>query len=87
MHQVWTAGNEGVAWGGAFVILPHRLRSSSPQQQVWEAWTESELRQWLIDHDVIKSDAQIKKEKLQKLVAYVPIPLPILLTSKVKTPV
>ena len=41
----------------------------TPQQQVWEAWTESELRQWLIDHDVIKSDAQIKKEKLQKLVA------------------
>lgn len=27
------------------------------------------MRKWLIDHNVIKSDAQIRKEKLQKLVA------------------
>lgn len=27
------------------------------------------MRQWLISHNVIKSDAQIRKEKLQKLVA------------------
>ena len=48
----------------------------TPQQQVWESWTESDMRKWLIDHDVIKSDAQIRKEKMQKLIAFV---LPFLL--------
>ena len=43
----------------------------TPQQEVWEAWSESDMRQWLVDHDVIKSDAQIKKDKMKKLVAYV----------------
>ena len=43
----------------------------TPQQQVWDAWSESDMRKWLIDHDVIKSDAQIKKEKMQKLIACV----------------
>ena len=43
----------------------------TPQQHVWDSWSESQMRQWLIEHDVIKSDAQIKKEKTQKLIAYV----------------
>ena len=43
----------------------------TPQQHVWDSWSESQMRQWLIEHDVIKSDAQIKKEKMQKLIAYV----------------
>lgn len=35
---------------------------------VWDSWTDSELKAWLVEHNIIKSDAQIKREKLQKLV-------------------
>jgi hypothetical protein len=35
---------------------------------VWSQWTDSELRQYLIDHNIIKSDAQLKREKMEKLV-------------------
>lgn len=35
---------------------------------VWDTWTDSELKAWLVEHDIIKSDAQIMREKLQKLV-------------------
>ena len=34
----------------------------------WKAWSDSELKTWLVDHDVIKGDAQIKREKLMALV-------------------
>lgn len=43
----------------------------TPQEHVYDSWSDSELRQWLIDHNVIKSDAQVKKDKMRKLVAYV----------------
>ena len=43
----------------------------TPQQHVWDSWSDSQLRQWLIDHDIVKSDAQIRQDKLKKLVAYV----------------
>lgn len=45
----------------------------TPQQKVYDTWSESELRNWLINHDIVKSSAQIDKRKLQKLVAYVSI--------------
>ena len=32
-------------------------------------WDESELKTWLVEHGIIKSNAQVQKEKLQKLVA------------------
>ena len=35
---------------------------------VWSQWTDSDLRQYLIDHKIIKSDAQLKREKMEKLV-------------------
>ena len=44
-----------------------------PQQYVWSTWSESDLRKWLIEHEIIKSDAQIKKDKMQRLVAYVEV--------------
>lgn len=43
----------------------------TPQERVWSTWSESQLKQWLIEHDIIKSGAQLQKEKMQKLVAYV----------------
>ncbi|KAI0027980.1 hypothetical protein K488DRAFT_90238 [Vararia minispora EC-137] len=38
-------------------------------QYVWNTWTESDLRAWLISRNIIKSDAQITREKLERLVA------------------
>jgi hypothetical protein len=35
---------------------------------VWATWSDSDLKQWLVDRDVIKSDAQIKREKMLKLI-------------------
>jgi hypothetical protein len=37
-------------------------------QRVWDTWSESDMKAWLVDNGVIKSDAQIRKEKMQKLI-------------------
>lgn len=39
------------------------------QDTAYSQWSESESKAWLVEHGIIKSDAQIKKDKLQKLVA------------------
>lgn len=36
---------------------------------VYSTWDDSTLKTWLVEHDIIKSDAQVKREKMQKLVA------------------
>ena len=38
---------------------------------VWGAWGDSELKAWLVEHNVIKSDAQLTRDKLIKLMQYV----------------
>ncbi|KAJ7607405.1 hypothetical protein FB45DRAFT_430572 [Roridomyces roridus] len=35
---------------------------------VWSTWSDSDLKAWLVSHNVIKSDAQIQREKLVKLI-------------------
>jgi len=35
---------------------------------VWDAWTESEIRAWLIEHGYMRSDAQVKRDELVKLI-------------------
>ena len=40
-------------------------------QRVWDTWSDSDMKAWLVANGVIKSDAEIKKEKMQKLIAYV----------------
>lgn len=42
-----------------------------PQEKVWSTWNDSDLRQWLVDHGVIKSDAKVAREKMMKMVGYV----------------
>ncbi len=32
-----------------------------------EAWNDSEMRDWLIEHDYLRSDAQVKRDALTKL--------------------
>lgn len=36
--------------------------------RVWGTWTDSDLKAWLVSHSVIKSDTQIAREKLVKLI-------------------
>jgi len=38
------------------------------QDRVWHTWSDSDLRNWLIDQGVIKSDAQVTRDKMLKLV-------------------
>ena len=35
---------------------------------VWSTWSDSDLKAWLVSHNVIKSDAQVQREKLVKLI-------------------
>lgn len=35
---------------------------------VYSTWSDSQLKQWLVKHNIAKSDADIKREKLVKLV-------------------
>lgn len=39
--------------------------------KVYNAWSDSELKSWLVDHNVIKPEAQVKRDKLIRLVSYV----------------
>ncbi|THV02654.1 hypothetical protein K435DRAFT_775444 [Dendrothele bispora CBS 962.96] len=36
--------------------------------RTWDTWSDSDLRGWLVEHGVVKSDAEIKREKMLKLV-------------------
>ena len=38
---------------------------------VWGAWSDSELKAWLVERNIIKSDAQLTRDKLIKLMQYV----------------
>lgn len=42
-----------------------------PSDKVYNAWSDSELKSWLADHDVIKPEAQVKREKLIKIMSCV----------------
>ena len=44
-------------------------RSMVVQDTVYSSWTDSQMRDWLIEHNILKSDAQVQREKLQKLIA------------------
>lgn len=43
----------------------------NPQEMVWSSWDDSQMKQWLVDHGVVKNNAQVKRDKLEKLLAYV----------------
>ena len=38
---------------------------------IWSTWSDSELKAWLVERGIVKSDAQVKRDKLVKLVQYV----------------
>ncbi|KAJ3798061.1 hypothetical protein GGU11DRAFT_663722, partial [Lentinula aff. detonsa] len=37
-------------------------------QRVWDTWSESDMKAWLVEDGIIKSDAEVKKEKMRKLI-------------------
>jgi uncharacterized protein YndB with AHSA1/START domain len=39
-----------------------------PADKVWSAWSDSQLKQWLVDHEIVKSDAQASRDKMIKMV-------------------
>lgn len=43
--------------------------------KVYNTWSDSELKSWLVDHNVIKPEAQARRDKLIKLTSFV-FPLP-----------
>ena len=38
---------------------------------VWSTWSDSQLKQWLVEHDVIKSDTQVTRDKMTKMIQFV----------------
>ena len=39
--------------------------------KVYNAWSDSEIKSWLVDHKVIKPEAQLRRDKLIKLMSCV----------------
>jgi hypothetical protein len=40
----------------------------SSSESVWDTWSDSQLRDWLVTRGVIKSDAQVTRDKMLRLV-------------------
>jgi len=43
----------------------------STTDTVYSTWSDSDLKQWLVERGIIKSDAQVTREKMVKMVEYV----------------
>jgi hypothetical protein len=39
----------------------------SVKDTFWSAWSDNNIRQWLVDHGYIRSDAEVKRDELIKL--------------------
>lgn len=39
------------------------------QERAWSAWADADMKWWLVEHGIIKTDAQLQREKLEKLLA------------------
>jgi hypothetical protein len=33
----------------------------------WDAWSDSDIRDWLIQHNYLRTDAQVKRDELIKM--------------------
>jgi len=41
---------------------------NNARDTIWSSWSDSEIRSWLIDNGYLKSDAQVKRDELVKLI-------------------
>jgi hypothetical protein len=39
----------------------------SVKDTFWSAWSDISIREWLVDHGYIRSDAQVKRDEMVKL--------------------
>ena len=39
----------------------------SAKDTFWSAWSDNNIRQWLVDHGYMRSDAQVKRDEMIKL--------------------
>ena len=37
--------------------------------KVYSTWSDSEIKSWLVDHNVLKSEAQVSRDKLIKIIS------------------
>ena len=40
----------------------------SSADKVWDTWSDSDLKSWLVEHGLLESDAQKKRDELVKMV-------------------
>ncbi len=45
----------------------YRDNYASAVDTVWGGWKDSDIRSWLIDHGYLRSDAQVQRDELVKL--------------------
>jgi len=38
----------------------------SAKNTFWDAWTDNQIKTWLVDHGYMRSDAQVKRDELIK---------------------
>jgi hypothetical protein len=50
------------------LITQMKMYYYDPADVVWSAWSDSQLKQWLVDHQIVKSDAQASRDKMIKMV-------------------
>jgi hypothetical protein len=41
----------------------------SVKDAVWSTWSESQLKNWLVEHGYVKSDAQLTRDKMIRMVS------------------
>lgn len=40
----------------------------SASETVWSPWTDSQLKSWLVERGIIKSDAQVSRDKMRQMI-------------------
>lgn len=48
------------------VLIVRRDNYNNVHDTFWNAWTDNQLRAWLIDNGYLRSDAQVKRDELVK---------------------
>lgn len=46
----------------------HSDNYSNAVDTVWGGWKDSDIRSWLVEHGYLRSDAQVKRDEMVKLI-------------------
>ena len=50
------------------LIKQMKMYYYGPSDMVWATWSDSKLKEWLVEHGVVKSEAQTSRDKMIKMV-------------------